>query len=236
MKPVANAREPLGPVALPTTARVLVKICGVTRAEQAVACLNAGADRLGLNFHPASPRCVSLAQAAALAEAVGDPGRLVGVFVDRPATEVRSVAASLGLGAVQLHGAEPPEYYGELGSITIIRAYRLRDESSLHALRADVAAAERLGRAPDCILVDAFDPARVGGTGRLIEDLLLEQLPSHPRLILAGGLTPENVAERARRCGPWMVDVAGGVETRPGDKDMTRVEAFLRAAHDVPAR
>ncbi len=228
--------RPSIPAAPPTSTRVLVKICGITRPEQAAACLHAGADWIGLNFHPASPRFVNSAQAEALVEAVGDAARVVGVFVDRPASEVRAVATRLGLGAVQLHGAEPPAYYGELGSLTIVRAYRIRDESSLAALRADLEESERLGRAPDCILVDAFDPARVGGTGRLIEDILLQQLPSHPRLIVAGGLTPENVAERAATARPWMVDVAGGVESRPGEKDLARVEAFVRSARAVELR
>jgi phosphoribosylanthranilate isomerase len=210
--------------------RLGVKICGLTTAEDARACLGAGADWIGLNFHPASRRFVDPAEARPIIETVSPPARAVGLFVNRPPAEVEDTADRLGLVTVQLHGDEPPEDLVRLERFWIIRAFRLADIADVRAMTDYLSRAESLGRLPDAVLVDSFVTGQAGGTGILLADDLLRLLPPLPRLILAGGLTPENVAARVAQVCPWMVDVASGVESSPGRKDPARVSAFVRAA------
>jgi phosphoribosylanthranilate isomerase len=210
-------------------ARCRIKICGVTDPAEARAVEAAGADWIGLNFYPPSPRYVDPPRAGAILDAMADRARAVGLFVGRPAAEIREGARRLGLGVVQLHGDEPPEILPELEGLTVVKAFRIRDVGSLLELQAFLERALELGRLPDVVLVDAHVPGVPGGTGRGIADDLLPLLPPLPRLALAGGLTPENVADRVRAVRPWMVDVAGGVEAAPGRKDPGRVAAFVAA-------
>jgi phosphoribosylanthranilate isomerase len=212
---------------------VLVKICGLTDPTEAIACASAGADWIGLNFHPASPRRVDPTLAAEIVASLPEGTRAVGLFVDRPPAEVAATAERVGLTIVQLHGQEPPEDLLALGHLTVVRAYRLGDLQAIHAMTEHLRRCESLGRVPDAVLVDGHVVGLAGGTGRAIDGDLLSRLPQVPRLILAGGLTPENVADRADRVRPWMVDVASGVESSPGRKDPNRVAAFIRAAKGV---
>jgi phosphoribosylanthranilate isomerase len=207
-----------------------IKVCGLTEPANALDCLQAGADWIGLNFHPASPRYVTIERAEAILSALPNRDVAVGLFVNRPVDEVRAVCARLGLSRVQLHGGEPVEDVAALDAFFVIRAFRLRDASAVEAMSAYLERAEQLGRAPDAVLIDAWSPGRAGGTGALIADDLIDGLPPLPRLMLAGGLTAENVAERAARVRPWMVDAASGVESSPGFKDPDKVRAFVRAA------
>jgi phosphoribosylanthranilate isomerase len=211
--------------------RVRIKVCGLTRVDDALSCAAAGADWLGLNFHPGSPRQIDPSLAAEIIAALPSSAEAVGLFVDRPPGEVAEEADRLGMRVVQLHGREPAEDLLALSHLTIVRAFRLGDAEAVSRMVAYLRHAEQLGRAPDAVLVDAFVPGRPGGTGHAIAPDLLALLPSLPRLILAGGLTPENVADRVALVRPWMVDVASGVETTPGRKDPERVAAFVRAAH-----
>jgi phosphoribosylanthranilate isomerase len=142
---------------------------------------------------------------------------------------VADTAAELGLRIVQLHGEEPPDDLPALGHLYVVRAYRLGDAAAVARMRADLEACRALGRLPDAVLVDAHVPGQAGGTGQAIATDVLVALPPLPRLILAGGLTPQNVAERISLVSPWMVDVASGVENAPGCKDPARVAAFVRA-------
>jgi phosphoribosylanthranilate isomerase len=215
------------------TAVVRVKICGLTRVDDAVACARLGAEWIGLNFHPGSRRYVAPAVAAAIVAALPGSAQAVGVFVDRTPSEVATIANSLGISIVQLHGNEPAEDLVELRSFQIIRAFRLNQPSDWSPVTEYLQSAVRLGRAPDAVLIDAYAPGQIGGTGLVVADDVLDSIPPLPRLILAGGLTPENVAKRAARVRPWMVDVASGVESFDGRKDLERVEAFIRAAHDA---
>jgi phosphoribosylanthranilate isomerase len=210
-------------------AAVRVKVCGLTSVADALACVAAGADWIGLNFHPASPRHIEPTLAAEIIAALPAHASAVGLFVDRPPDEVAHVAERLGLKIVQLHGREPAEDLAALAHLTVVRAFQLGDAGALAALEHFLRRAEALGRPPHAVLVDAFAPGRAGGTGRTIPLDTLDRLPHLPRLILAGGLTPENVAERVARVRPWMVDVASGVESAPGRKDLQRVAAFVRA-------
>lgn len=208
---------------------VRVKICGVTSVAEALVCARAGADWIGLNFHPSSPRRIDPIVAREIVAALPPSCEAVGLVVDRPPGEVAEVAARVGLSIVQLHGNEPPEDLLTLGHLRIIRAFRLGDSSAITRMIAYLQRAAELGRVPDAVLIDAYVTGQSGGTGHAIASDLLDELPPLPRLILAGGLTPENVAERIAKVRPWMVDVASGVESSPGRKDPDRVEAFVNA-------
>jgi phosphoribosylanthranilate isomerase len=214
--------------------RLGIKVCGLIAADDAIACLAAGADWIGLNFHPASPRFVDPNEAGPIIEAVSPPARVVGLFLNRSPTEVASIADRLGIQIIQLHGDEPPEDLVQLQRFWIIRAFRLGSVSDLRSMNEYLARAEAIGRFPDAVLVDALVAGKAGGTGTLIADEFVRLLPPIPRLILAGGLTPENVTERVAQMRPWMVDVATGVESTPGRKDPAKLAAFVRAARSLP--
>jgi phosphoribosylanthranilate isomerase len=201
---------------------VKVKICGVCTAADARAAVAAGADFLGLNFHAASPRSVSVEVAREIATAV--PGTaLVGVFVDAPRARVEDVAAAVGLAALQFHGDEEPDYCDGWAWRTI-KALRARPGTDLAALARRYAA--------DYLLVDSFASDRAGGTGVALDPAAARGLPAD-RLFVAGGLRPETVADVVRALRPFAVDVASGVEERPGRKDHARVEEFIRRAKGV---
>jgi phosphoribosylanthranilate isomerase len=209
---------------------VRVKVCGLTTVADALTVAAAGADWVGLNFHQPSPRCITPARAAEIVAALPQSTEAVGVFVDRPVAEVVETANLAGLQIVQLHGDEPPEDLLALNGLRVVRAFRLANAESVNKMEAYLARAQRLGRAPDAVLIDAYVAGQPGGTGHVIAPEILDRLPPLPRLILAGGLTPENVAQRIAQVRPWMVDVAGGVESSPGHKDAALVAAFIRAA------
>jgi len=197
---------------------VRVKICGLRSVAQASAAEAAGADLLGLNFWPGTPRRIDVETAAAIVAATSVP--CVGVFVDASVDEVRRVRAATGLRWVQLHGEEPPETLAALQP----EAYKALGVASAK----DVAAAARYGG--EEVLLDARVPGAPGGTGVAFDWSLAVALAKERRLILAGGLRPENVAEAVRRVQPWGVDVASGVESSPGVKDEAAMRAFVAAA------
>lgn len=214
---------------------ILVKVCGLTDASNARACLEAGADWLGLNFHPPSPRSITPDRAATLAAALPPQAELVGLFVDRPITDVAAILCEIpAIRTIQLHGSESVSYLEICRAIPsrprIIRAFRLQTIADLDAMNAYLRTAADRRASPDAVLVDALVAGQAGGTGQAIPSGLLGSLPDHPSLILAGGLTPSNVAERVQLVRPWMVDVASGVESAPGWKDPQRVAAFVAAA------
>jgi phosphoribosylanthranilate isomerase len=200
---------------------VKVKICGICRVEDARAAVRAGADFLGLNFHPASPRRVTVERAAAIADAV--PGTaLVGVFVDAPRALVQDVAARVGLAAVQFHGAEDPDYCRGW-PWRVIKAIRVAPGTNASA------EAERFAAGVDYLLIDSYVAGRPGGTGVPLDPALAAGLPAG-RLFVAGGLRPESVADVVRALRPFAVDVASGVEEGPGRKDHAKIEEFVRRA------
>jgi phosphoribosylanthranilate isomerase len=209
---------------------VAVKICGVTRVDDALACAAVGVEWIGLNFYPNSPRCIRPEEAAAIIGALPCSVTAVGVFVDRPAGEVADLADQLGLSVVQLHGHEPPEDLVLLGNLQVVRAFRLKAASDWSGVSDYLARAQAIGRLPDAILIDAYVAGHSGGTGATVASDVLDCIPPLPRLILAGGLTPENVAAKVAFVQPWMVDVASGVESSPGRKDPAKVAAFVKAA------
>lgn len=209
---------------------VRVKICGLTRVADAIACAELGVDWIGLNFHPASPRYVEPAQAAAIVASLPPAVSPVGVFVDHSIAQVAELASLTGVRIVQLHGHESPDAVGLLRPLQVVKVFRLGSCAAWTRVVDYLAQAATLGASPDAILIDSYVPGKPGGTGQTIEADVLDGRPPLDHLILAGGLTADNVAEHVRRVRPWMVDVATGVESAPGCKDIGKVAAFVRAA------
>lgn len=205
-----------------------VKICGVTTTADAELAAGLGADALGLNFYPRSPRFITEAQARAILGALPAAVEAVGLYVNEAPNHVWREAGRLGLRTVQLHGdhaevvpAAPPR---------CVPAFPVRDAASLSAITAYLARLRAAGVVPAAILVDAHVPGRHGGTGQTAPwHLLIDFDPGVP-LILAGGLTPENVASAIRAVRPWGVDVASGVESAPGVKDAEKLRRFIAEA------
>lgn len=235
-----------------------IKICGLTTPEDALAAIEAGADALGLNFHPPSPRYVTPPQAAHIAQAVrqaGWGGTIVAVVVQDESTLVADPQLSC-IDAWQLHGEQSPERLShfrrllDVGPVVagaahhsassharwqIIRALAWRQEA-LSSVLDYLHACQRMGAWPDAWLVDAFQSGLFGGTGRTLDwDVLAIQraIFGERPLILAGGLTPENVATAIQRVQPAAVDVASGVESSPGRKDLEKLRAFVAAARSA---
>jgi phosphoribosylanthranilate isomerase len=214
----------------------LVKICGLRSVNDALEAARAGADWIGLNFHPKSARFVAIDQAAEIVRALPETTEAVGLFVNRPVEEIREIARATGLRIVQLHGDELVTDAVALANagLRVVRAFRVKDAESIAAMTGYLDECLGNGVTLEGVLVDAYVPGLMGGTGQSINDELLERLPPLPRLILAGGLTPENAADRIARARPWMVDVAGGVESAPGRKDLDKVRRFIQAARSSP--
>lgn len=199
---------------------VRVKICGITNLHDALMAVEAGADALGFVFFQGSPRCISPENAAAIIRSLPPFVQTVGLFVNEKPATVNLVADQCGLDLVQLHGEESPDYCAVVKR-RIIKAFRVRDASSLDDM-PDY-------RVAGCLL-DAWSPAAHGGTGTTFNwDIAARAASSHP-IILAGGLTPENVAEAVATVKPYAVDVSSGVESAPGIKDAGLVRAFIGAA------
>ncbi len=200
--------------------RVRVKVCGITNLDDALAALDMGADALGFNCYPPSPRFVPPAVAAEIVARLPGTTCTAGVFVNASRQEVESIAARVGFTALQFHGNEDPSFCRGWPQ-KVIKAIRVRDRK---------AAAEALRYAVDFILADAYVEERFGGTGQRVA---LEHLDGFERrrLILAGGLTPQNVAAAVRTVQPFAVDVASGIEQSPGKKDWTLMRRFITHAH-----
>jgi phosphoribosylanthranilate isomerase len=203
--------------------RTRVKICGVTRPWDAQAAAAAGADAIGLVFYDRSPRAVDIAQAKAVLAALPPFVTTVGLFVDAPAAFVAEVLAAVSLDALQFHGDEPPSACSAYGR-PWVKALRVRPGIEL------MREADRYGAA-QALLLDAYRRGVPGGTGACFDwGLVPPELG--PRIVLAGGLTPDNVAEAIGRVRPYAVDVSGGVESARGIKDHARIDAFMQGVRD----
>ena len=203
--------------------RTRVKICGLTREADVRAAAELGADAIGLVFHDPSPRVVGLEQARALQACLPPFVTSVGLFVDAEPERVRVTLAQVPLDLLQFHGEEPPDYCAAFGR-PWIKAIRMRPETDLRVLRARYGAAAGL-------LLDAYHPARAGGTGQCFDwDLVPSDLAPH--IVLAGGLDPDNVAAAIRRVRPYGVDVSGGVEAAKGLKDRQKMAEFMKGVCD----
>ena len=211
-----------------------IKICGLTQLADADCVAAAGADAVGLNFYARSPRCVTLPTAQAIASAL--PARVlnVGLFVNETPERIRELAEAVPLDVVQLHGDETPEAIQALADLRVMKAFRLGPGEAARVLEF-VAACEAQHTPLAAVLVDAFHPGSYGGTGRAADWQAALELRSNLRvpLILAGGLTAQNVAAAIVAVRPAGVDTASGVESVPGQKDPQRVCDFAAAAQQA---
>ena len=198
---------------------VRVKICGVTTRQQALACVKLGADAIGVNLVPESPRCIGRSRARDIASAVGRDAVMVAVISNLGVPAMRELREETGIACLQLHGDERPDDVAAL----LPHAYK--------AVRVgapeDVLVAESMPG--EYVLVDAKVQGAAGGTGRTFDWSWVASLAARRRLVLAGGLSPENVRDAIQQVNPWCVDVASGVESAPGIKDLAKVAAFVEA-------
>lgn len=196
-----------------------IKICGITRAGDAVECARLGADYLGFIF-AASPRRVSPREAAEIIrELRGGGARATGVFVNEREQTVREIMELCHLDALQFHGTETPEYCGKFGGTPVIKAFRLRSAGDAEMFRDYRVFAH---------LADAFVEGKPGGTGKTLpRELAAEAAAASGRLFLSGGLNPGNIAACIAEINPFGVDVSSGVEASPGLKDIGKVKAFI---------
>lgn len=199
---------------------MLVKICGITRLEDAEAAIELGAGAIGFVFWPKSPRYVDPERARTIVAALPPFIATVGVFVDQTARLVNGVAARVGLSTVQLHGDEPIEMLGEIER-PVVKAMALR--ASTTAEEAD-AWPSRVR-----LLIDAHDPDQRGGTGRAVDWKRAAAVAARRPVLLAGGLNAANVADAIRTVKPFGIDVSSGVESSPGIKDHSRLRALFDA-------
>jgi len=200
---------------------IRVKICGITSVADAQNAIKAGADAIGLVFYAASPRAVSIEQAREIAASVGPFVTVVGLFVNADESYVHEVLAKVGLHLLQFHGDESVEYCEQFQR-SYIKAIRMRPE-------LDVTKAIAVFPSASGILLDAYRPGVPGGTGETFDWQRVPTNSSRP-IVLAGGLTPENVALAIQSTQVYGVDVSGGVESAPGKKDPQKVEQFIHNA------
>jgi len=204
--------------------RTRVKICGITRPEDAQAAAAAGADAIGLVFHPGSPRVVTIGQARAVAQALPPFITVVALFVDPHPHQVREVLDAVPIDLLQFHGDECGADCGRYG----------RPYIKAISMRPGIDVAGYIQAYPDAagVLLDAYDPQAAGGTGQAFD---WERIPANPGkpVILAGGLNPDNVASAIARAHPYGVDVSTGVEASKGIKDARKIAAFMRGVNSV---
>jgi len=199
--------------------RVRVKICGITTPEDALTAAEAGADAIGVVFYKKSPRYVSPQKAREIARVLPPFVDVVGVFVDAPRKEVKEIAKLAGLSALQFHGEEPPGYCTGW-NIRVIKAFRAGERFNPPKLALYKV---------NGYLLDAYHPELPGGTGQIADWDVALRAKEYGPVILAGGLSPENVAEAVKKVRPFGVDVSSGVEKAPGVKDPEKVRAFIEA-------
>lgn len=202
-----------------------MKVCGITRAEDALAAARAGVDALGLVCYPPSPRAVTLKQGAAVLAELPPFVTRVGLFVNAEPAAVREAMAVLALDLLQFHGDETPEYCAGFGRLWL-KALRVKPG-------LDLAAELQRYREAQGILLDAWHPDQYGGTGQTFDWSCLGPVQQHLRIVLAGGLNPGNVAQAIRTVRPWAVDVSSGVESAPGLKSAALIEQFISEVQRV---
>ncbi len=201
-----------------------VKICGITSLEDALTAVEAGADALGFVFFAKSPRHIFPEQAARIISQLPPFVQAVGLFVNEEADTVNKVADLCRLDLVQLHGDEPPDYCRQFKR-RLLKAFRVRSLTCLDPINNYQVAG---------YLLDTFSPSFYGGTGLSFNwEIAAEAVKRHQRIVLAGGLTPDNVAEAISQVRPYGVDVSSGVEAAPGKKDRDKLRAFLQNAKEV---
>lgn len=202
--------------------RTRVKICGITRLEDALSAVEQGADAIGLVFYAPSPRCVTIGQAAAISAALPPFVSVVALFVNPTQQEVNAVLANVNVDLLQFHGDESEAECVQYG-LPYLKAIRVKSDTNLIQYAQTFMSAKAL-------LLDAHSDIAVGGTGQVFDWNLIPKQMAKP-IILAGGLTPENVKEAIQQVQPYAVDVSGGVEQAKGIKDATKIAAFMAAVN-----
>lgn len=203
---------------------VKIKICGITTPEDALTAVEAGADALGFVFYKESPRHIFPEEAARIINKLPPFVQAVGLFVNEAPEIVNQVSRNCRLGLVQLHGDETPDYCRKIEQ-RVMKAFRVRSLTCLDPI-TDY-------RMSGCLL-DAYSPSFYGGTGKSFNwEIAREAMTRGHRIVLAGGLTPDNVAEAIRQVHPYAVDVSSGVESAPGRKDADKVRQFIRNAKEA---
>ncbi len=201
---------------------VKVKICGITNLKDARRAVEAGADFLGFNFYPGSPRCVTPAAARRIVQRLPKGTAFVGVFVNEPTDKMLAIARRVGLRYLQLHGEESPETVSRLGrTLPVIKAIRVRNSFRTAQLRQFKHGA--------AFLLDGFHSSQRGGTGKTFDWEIARRANHAGHIFLAGGLNPENIGEAIRVAQPYAVDVCSGVEAKPGKKDPALIASFMQA-------
>jgi len=204
--------------------RTRVKICGITRVEDALAAVQHGCDAIGLVFYAKSPRNVSLQQAAEIVARLPAFVTAVGLFVDAPPAEIKAVLAAVRLDLLQFHGDEPPQQCRQYGQ-PYMKAIRVKADTNLLQYAAEYSDAQAL-------LLDTYTEGVAGGTGQVFDwSLIPENLPLP--IVLAGGLNAGNVSAAIQQVHPYAVDVSGGVEVTKGIKDADKIAAFMRGVKDA---
>ncbi|HEV2289589.1 MAG TPA: phosphoribosylanthranilate isomerase [Candidatus Acidoferrales bacterium] len=205
---------------------VQVKICGITNRADAKAAVDAGAEALGFNFYPKSPRRISLSHAREIIRRLPDEVAAVGVFVNAPEKEVLRTARTVNLDALQLHGEESPKQVEHLArKYPVIKAFRVLPGFRVAQLKKYRSAAG--------FLLDGYDAKRRGGTGNRFDWRAARQARDYGAVIVAGGLTAENVAEAIRKTEPFAIDICSGVEKRPGKKDARKLKLLMAAVQSI---
>jgi len=207
--------------------RTRIKICGITSVEDALAAAQLGADAIGLVFYPPSPRYVEVEQAAEIAAALPPFVTTVGLFVNADEQTISEVVSRVRIDLIQFHGNECKDYCG-LHQRPYLKAVRMSDDVDLDKQMTDYAQARAL-------LLDTYKAGVPGGTG---EQFNWDRVPAHlaDKIILAGGLTPENVKDAIAQVHPYAVDVSGGVESAPGKKDKEKMARFIEAVRTQESR
>jgi phosphoribosylanthranilate isomerase len=199
-----------------------IKVCGLTKVEDAILAVSLGATHIGLNFFPPSPRYVDKQKALSITNVVSkleNPPIIVGIFVNESERTIRKMMKDVGLQLAQLHGDESPELINRLGT-DAFKAYRLGKTKLPDSL-------------PSLCLVDAYVEGKYGGAGQIADWEKASSIAQDTHIFLAGGLTPENIISAIRRVQPWGVDVASGVEIEPGVKDPQLMHTFISNALSI---
>lgn len=202
--------------------RVRVKICGITRVEDALTAVAQGADAIGLVFYAPSPRAVSIEQAAAIVQQIPAFVSVVGLFVNAEEIYVKEVTSRVALDLLQFHGDETPEQCASFG-LPFIKAVRVKSDTNLVQCAKDYSASRAL-------LLDTYTEGVAGGTGHVFDWGLIPPDLAKP-VVLAGGLTAANVAAAIAQVKPYAVDVSGGVEAEKGIKDAAKIAAFMQQVY-----
>lgn len=202
---------------------IKVKICGITNLEDAIFACECGADLLGFIFYKKSPRYITPEKAYSIISKLPSSVEKVGVFVNELPDTINMIVEIAGLTAVQLHGEEPPEWIKEIKSF-VIKAIRVKEKKDIREIKRY--------NSIRVFLLDSFTQS-YGGSGKSFNWEIAKEAKKYGRIILSGGLTPENVAEAIRMVKPYGVDVSSGVERKPGKKDREKVREFIRAVRSV---